>query len=58
MNDCYYQGCSKSFKHKSDLADHINVIHLNIQKYVCKICEKAFNFKKSLRKRALVFAAR
>lgn len=43
------QQCCKSYTTNKKLISHIEYVHLNIVKYRCNICEKAYQFKSDLK---------
>ena len=42
--------CGKLFKHKSNLKDHVRLVHEKIRKYQCSLCGLKFSERRYLRK--------
>ena len=41
--------CSKKFKYKETLNDHISRFHTKVKVYKCQMCEASFYYGKELR---------
>ncbi|XP_076437478.1 uncharacterized protein LOC143276715 [Babylonia areolata] len=48
------QQCSNTYKHKSDLRQHIRAAHLGKRPHVCDVCQKAFTERSNLRDHKLI----
>jgi len=46
---CTEEGCGKAFRNKSEVQDHINVVHKKIKNFICHLCSHPFPYKKNLR---------